>query len=84
VIADVAENSPADHAGLRKGDVVIMADDRQIRTAAQLRNKVGLARIGQDVRLRVQRNGVPLTIDVKVEPPLAQSNASTGKTRVIR
>jgi len=84
VIADVAKDSPADHAGLLKGDVVIMADDRPIRTAAQLRNKVGLARIGQDMRLRVQRNGAPLTIDVQVAPPFAQGDASTAKTRVIR
>ncbi|WP_247496828.1 trypsin-like peptidase domain-containing protein [Bradyrhizobium sp. 149] len=84
MIADVAADSPADRAGLRKGDVVLMADDRPIRTAAQLRNKVGLTPVGQAVKLGVQRNGVPLTISVQVASPQEQSDASAGKARAIR
>ena len=55
VIAEIAPDSPAEKAGLRKGDIVIMADDRPIRTAAQLRKKIGLARVGQDVKLTLIR-----------------------------
>jgi len=38
VIADIASESPAEKAGLRKGDIVTMVDDRPVRSAAQLRN----------------------------------------------
>lgn len=47
VIAEIAADSPAEKAGLRKGDIVTGADDRPIRTAAQLRNTIGLARIAR-------------------------------------
>ena len=57
VIAEIAADSPAEKAGLRKGDIVTGADDRPIRTAAQLRNTIGLARVGEDVKLTLLRNG---------------------------
>ena len=61
-----------------------MADDRPIRTSAQLRNKIGLARIGQDVKLTVQRDGVPATVVVTVAPPLEPSTASVTGNRRLR
>lgn len=82
-IAEVAPDSPAEKAGLRRGDIVTRVDDRPIRTATQLRNKVGLARIGQDVTLTVQRDGAPYTIVVRVAPPLESSTSSvTGAHRL--
>jgi serine protease Do len=76
VIAEVAPDSPAERAGLRRGDVVTMADDRPIRTAAQLRNKVGLSRIGQDVKLTVQRDGAPHVVVVQIARSPDSSNAA--------
>jgi serine protease Do len=84
VIAEVAPDSPAERAGLRRGDIVTMADDRPVRTAAQLRNKVGLARIGQDVKLTVQRGSAPFTVVVQVAPPLESNNASAAGARRLR
>lgn len=73
VIAEVAPESPADQAGLRKDDIVIMADDRPIRTASQLRNKIGLARVGQDVKLTIVRGDHTNSVIVKVAPPVQAS-----------
>ncbi|MBW7972087.1 trypsin-like peptidase domain-containing protein [Bradyrhizobium sp. BR 10289] len=84
VIAEVAADSPAERAGLRKGDVVTGADDRPIRTAAQLRNTIGLARVGQDVRLSVLRNGAPLTVNVRVAPATESSSALAAPNRLLR
>ncbi|MBW7967305.1 trypsin-like peptidase domain-containing protein [Bradyrhizobium sp. BR 10261] len=84
VIAEVAADSPAEKAGLRRGDVVTGADDRPIRTAAQLRNTIGLARVGEDVRLSVLRNGVPLTASVRIAPASESSSALAGPNRLVR
>ncbi|MCK1392981.1 trypsin-like peptidase domain-containing protein [Bradyrhizobium sp. 1] len=84
VIADVAADSPAERAGLRKGDIVTGADDRPIRTAAQLRNTIGLARVGEEVKLAVQRNGAPLSIVVRVAPASDTSRAAAGGNRLVR
>jgi serine protease Do len=78
VIADIASESPAEKAGLRKGDIVTMVDDRPVRSAAQLRNTVGLARIGQELKLTIQRSGSQSNVMVKVAPQQESSNASTS------
>ncbi|MBR0707974.1 Do family serine endopeptidase [Bradyrhizobium liaoningense] len=80
VIAEVAPDSPAEKAGLRKGDIIVTADDRPVRTAAQLRNKIGLARVGEDVKLNVERGGRMTTIVVTVAPPLEEHSASSTRT----
>jgi serine protease Do len=67
-IAEVSPGSPAEVAGLRKGDIVLRADDRPIHSAAQLRNRIGLARIGEQVRLTVERSGTPQNVIVAVGP----------------
>lgn len=84
VIAEIAADSPAEKAGLRKGDIVTGADDRPIRTAAQLRNTIGLARVGEDVKLTLLRNGAPLTAVVRVAPAVESSSAAVGGNRIVR
>ncbi|MBR0915451.1 trypsin-like peptidase domain-containing protein [Bradyrhizobium japonicum] len=84
LIAEVAPDSPAEKSGLRKGDIVTAANDHPIRTAAQLRNKVGLARIGQDVKLTVQRDGAPYTVMVQIAPPLDATTASVPGAHRLR
>jgi serine protease Do len=78
VVADISPDSPAEKAGLRKGDVVTMVDDHPVRSAAQLRNTVGLARIGQELKLTVQRNGSLSSVMVRVAPQPKSNNASTS------
>jgi serine protease Do len=78
VVTEVAQGSPAEKAGLLKGDVITMADDRPVRSATQFRNAVGLARIGQELKLTVQRNGSQSNVVVKVERQLKSSNAPTS------
>lgn len=78
VVTEVALGSPAEKAGLLKGDVITMADDRPVRSATQLRNAVGLARIGQELKLSVQRNGSQSNVVVKVERQLKSGNAPTS------
>lgn len=84
VIAEIAPDSPAERAGLRKGDIVTGANERPIRTAAQLRNTIGLARVGDDVRLTVLRDGAPLAVTVRVAPATVPSSALAGPNRLVR
>lgn len=84
VIAEIAPDSPAEKAGLRKGDIVTAANERPIRTAAQLRNTIGLARVGDDVKLTLLRNGAPLAATVRVAPATEPSSALAGSNRLVR
>jgi len=66
LIEEVTPGSPAERAGLRKGDVVAKVDGIPVRTATQLRNKVGLTPVGKELQLTIERNGAPQVIDVEV------------------
>ncbi len=57
VVAQVEPGSPAERAGLKRGDVLVAIDGVQVRSATQVRNHVGLKRVGQAVDLTVVRNG---------------------------
>jgi serine protease DegQ len=73
VIARVEPGSSADHAGLKSGDLVVAANGVPMRSGTQLRNTIGLTRIGDEVNLTVDRNGSEKALGVKVE--LAQQAA---------
>jgi serine protease Do len=68
LIAEVSPGSPAAIVGMRKGDIVITVDGATIRSAAQLRNKIGLSRIGDRVHMTVERNGGLQTFVVEISP----------------
>ena len=66
VIGRVQKNSPAEKGGLKVGDVITAIDGRRIRDVRAVRNRIGLVRLGQDMRLDVVRDGKPITIDVTI------------------
>ncbi len=66
LIADVVAGSPAEVAGLAKGDIVVASDGTPIRSAAQLRNKIGLTAVGNRVDLRVARGSAVRNVTVEV------------------
>jgi Do/DeqQ family serine protease len=67
VIAQVAPGSPAQHAGLKTGDLVVDANGIPVKSGTQLRNMIGLTRIGDEVKLTVDRGGSEKALNVKVE-----------------
>jgi serine protease Do len=68
LITQVLPNSPAAQAGLKAGDIVEQIDNDVIRTSEQLRNKVGLTRIGTVLSLQVLRDNKKLTLKASVAP----------------
>ena len=76
VIRRVDPGSPADRAGLRSGDLVIAVNGAPVRSGTQLRNTIGLSRIGDEVGLTViRRGGSEQRVEVKVE----QASATTAR-----
>lgn len=56
VISQVKTGTSADTAGLRSGDIVISVNENQIDSATDLRNRLGLMRVGERVKITVIRN----------------------------
>ncbi|RMG56838.1 MAG: DegQ family serine endoprotease [Gammaproteobacteria bacterium] len=69
VIAQVERPSPAERAGIRAGDVVTRVNGRQVRGASDMRNVIGLLRVGSEVELELLRNGRPMKVSVRIEAP---------------
>jgi Do/DeqQ family serine protease len=65
-IADVGGNSPAAQAGLRKGDVVVALNGRPVRSAAELRARLGVVAVGEAVELKVQRGNDTHTLKARI------------------
>jgi serine protease Do len=66
LIADVTKNAPAEEAGLKRGDVVLTYQGKDIPDAATLRNDVASTPIGQDVTVTVWRDRKKQEFHVKV------------------
>ena len=71
LIAEIASGSPAEKAGLQKGDIIKVVDGTPIRSASQLRNAIGLTPVGDRVDLRFERNGAVRSASVEVGPAKA-------------
>jgi serine protease Do/serine protease DegQ len=69
VIAGVQPGSPAQRAGLREGDVITALGGRPIRNAPELRARLGLTSVGEEVELRVTRGGTTRAVRVQIAAP---------------
>ena len=62
VISQVQEDSAADKAGLKAGDIIVSVNGKRVKNASQLRNTVGLIAPGESVSLGIIRDGKRKTI----------------------
>jgi S1-C subfamily serine protease len=66
VVQQVEPGSPAAGAGIQAGDVITEVDGRAVRGSSDLRNRIGLMRVGSDVKLTVLHDGGTKTVTVKI------------------
>ena len=57
VIAEVVQGSPADQAGLERGDILTALDGRNITSMTQLQDVLQYYAAGETVDLTIQRSG---------------------------
>ncbi len=57
LVADVQRNSPAEKAGLKRGDVVIALNGKPVVEPGALSREIAMMKPGTDVQLRVNRDG---------------------------
>jgi serine protease Do/serine protease DegQ len=73
VVARVEPDSPADKANMKVGDVIIKVNEREVQSSAQVRNEIGLLRIGDRVKIGILRNGKARTLTATVEDQVTKS-----------
>jgi len=66
LVGDVSPNSPAQKAGVEKGDIILDINGKPVNSSAELRMRVSLMAPGSTVNVKVFRNGaeksMPLTL----------------------
>jgi serine protease Do len=79
LVADVTPDSPAAHAGLERGDIIVNYDGTDIDEAHQLPVLVADTKIGKTVSITVLRNGDKKTLRATVaEMPTTVAEAGPG------
>jgi serine protease Do/serine protease DegQ len=78
LVAQVVPGSPADKAGIKVADIIVEANGKPIETFEQLRNIVGLLHIGDEVKLKLLRDGNEK--DVTVNVGKSTESAPSGKS----
>ena len=65
-IGDFAENSNAEKAGLKKGDVIVQIDDVKISKFSELSGQLSAKRPGESVNLTINREGEVFTKNIQL------------------
>ena len=66
LISDVTKGSPAEKAGLKRGDVALTLNGETLDSTGRLRNLVAAAGSGATVKLKVMRGDERLDVEVKL------------------
>ena len=67
IVTDLMPKGSAEKAGLRRGDVVVRYDGKEVVDAGRLQNLIGSAPIGSKHRLEIIRDGKPEQVDLVVQ-----------------
>jgi serine protease Do len=57
LVTDVSPGSPAEEAGMKRGDVILEIDGREVSNVVSLRNMVAQSVIGSRLKLKTSRDG---------------------------
>ena len=76
LVVAVQGGSPAEKAGIRKDDVLVSANGRPLRGSADVRNRVGLTPVGDEIALGVERAGDRIEVRLRIAEPYAVTGSA--------
>ena len=71
VVTQVTPGTPAALSGLQTGDLIHAVNGKPIKSAAMVRNAIGLLRVGSRITLDISRQGKSISIQMKSISPKA-------------
>ncbi|HYL03073.1 MAG TPA: DegQ family serine endoprotease [Steroidobacteraceae bacterium] len=78
LVSQVVAGSPADKAGVRTGDVITSVNGQPVKSNSELRNAIGLMRIGDSVEIGLMRDGKPLRLKAVLAAVGSEAGAAGG------
>jgi Do/DeqQ family serine protease len=83
LVTRVVEDSAAEKAGIKTGDVVTAVNGHPVKSDSQLRNAIGLMRVGDKVDVRVLREGVQRRFTATIAESETAPAATAGDSNSI-
>lgn len=78
LVTEITPNLAADKAGLKTGDIVLNVNNKPVSSAADVRNAIGLMRVGESFSMHVFRNGKTLILSAAIGQPKMQHLSGKG------
>jgi Do/DeqQ family serine protease len=72
LVSQVVEGSPAAKAGIRSGDVITSVNGQAVKSNSELRNAIGLLRVGDRVEVGLVRDGKPVRVTAVIADTSAE------------
>lgn len=76
LVSQVVDGSPAEKAGIHTGDVITSVNSQPVKSNGELRNAIGLMRVGDKVEIGLLREGKPLHVTAVIADNSATATAS--------
>ena len=79
LVSEVIKGSPAEEAGIKRGDVIIGFGGKEVKTSRELPAMVASTEVGKVVDVKILRDGKPITLKVKIGK-MPEEGEITAKT----
>jgi len=76
LVSQVSEGSAAARAGIEAGDVITSVRGQPIKSNTELRNTIGMLKVGESVAIGLLREGKPRTVTAVLREPAQLADAS--------
>ena len=79
LVSDIYPGSPAEEAGLRRGDVILQVNDFSVENAQAMRYRIATRMIGDIVKLTVWRREMSMQVSIRLKAPPSEPQADETK-----
>jgi Do/DeqQ family serine protease len=80
LVSQVVEGSPAEKAGIHTGDVITSVNGTPVKSNSELRNSIGLMRVGDKVEIGLLRDGKPVKVTAIIADTTATAQAGPAES----
>ena len=80
LVSQVNEGSAAEKAGIKPGDVITSINGQGIKSNSELRNAIGLSRVGEKLDVALIRDRKPIHVTAVIAEPPATTGSTPGKS----
>jgi serine protease Do len=84
LVGDVIGDSPAEEAGIKRGDIIVRVNDEEVNSPEELQDRIRSIEIGEKANIEVMREGKEIIFVVKIgEMPILEEEGEYLEEKVL-